>query len=118
VKLVWRVVIALIGYCVAVLAAIFVTISLVALAAAFPDQGRFGSIVHLQRNLGGILVFALLYTSVLALPGWLLAVAVGAKGQQTRPGFYIVAGALNALLAHGLTILPFFFPVWLRVRTH
>lgn len=90
-----RLLVATVGYGVAVLVADAVAISLWVVPTMLPDGGEFGSAHAVANELAGIAFFAVYVTVPSALPGFLVALHFARRynWQSWRP--YAFAGLLN-----------------------
>jgi hypothetical protein len=88
------------GYLVAVLVATLVTVALILVFSAFPDGGRFGSFYTVAKDVASFIYVGLLITVSYAFPGWLISVIIAAYRSISDKRYFIIAGALTALLAH------------------
>jgi hypothetical protein len=88
------------GYGAAVLVATFVTIGLIVVASAAPDNGRFGSFYKVLSNVAPAVPVGLIITSVTAFPGWLSSVALAARRSILTRRYFVISGGLTAVLAH------------------
>lgn len=85
------------GYMVAVCVAVVVTVALVLAPSVLPDAGASGSVLALLRDLPLILVFGFVWTVSCALPGFVVAILLGERGQWDRWRSYALAGLVNAV---------------------
>ena len=94
--------IAMVGYVAAVIAAVAVTLFLILLPTALPDNGAWGSFYAYTRDLPVVVYGGLVITFVAAFPGFLvtLGLAALAKWQTWLP--FTIAGGADALLSHSL----------------
>ncbi|MDJ0612056.1 MAG: hypothetical protein QNJ29_00160 [Rhizobiaceae bacterium] len=94
-----------VGYCIAVVVAVFVTEFFIFAPTIFPDGGRFGSFHNTLE--GALVVFwaGILYTLATALPGFLMTVFYAAKSNRHTVGYYCICGVVTAILAHFLLAL-------------
>ncbi len=90
------------GYLVAVLVATLVTVALILALSALPDGGQFGSFYNLIKDVAGFITVGLLITVSYAFPGWLICVVIAAYRSLNRRVYFLISGALTALLANAL----------------
>jgi hypothetical protein len=88
------------GYVLAVLVATFVTVGLIVVVSAFPDNGRFGSFYKVLTGVAPAVPVGLIITSITAFPGWLLSVALAAWRSISAKYYFVITGGLTAVLAH------------------
>jgi hypothetical protein len=93
------------GYAVAVVAATIVATTMIIMLTALPDGGRFGSVYKFATDMAMFFYVGGLITGIYAFPGWLISVIIAAIRNETRRGYFILAGVLTALLAHLIMLL-------------
>ncbi len=92
----------ILGYALAVLVASAITVFIIFVPTIFPDQGAWGSAYRALRDLPAMLFVGAYYTSVYALPGWLISVITAEFRNERRKYWFGIAGLLTAVLAHFL----------------
>ena len=95
----------IVGYIIAVLASVAVTVGLILLPSALPDDGKFGSFYQQLELILPIFVVGLTYTSISALPGYTASLFLAHKKNYHSMRFYLIAGVATAFLAHVLFAL-------------
>ncbi len=88
------------GYFIAVLVSVFVTLTIFLAPTVLPDQGRFGSFFSALNDGIGLFLVGMVYTFITALPGYAITLTLAAKNHWHGWKYYCLGGALTALLAH------------------
>jgi len=93
------------GYLVAVAVATVVTLLFYLTPMTMLDNGQFGSIYAWWKVFVPAAGIGTVHTFNLGLPGFIAAIVVGERFNWMGWGKYALAGALNAISAHGLMAL-------------
>jgi energy-converting hydrogenase Eha subunit A len=92
----------LLGYALAVLVSVIVTVFVMGLPTILPDNGKWGSFYSFWRDFPNLFFGGLTITAIYALPGWLLTVVTAEFRKEQRKYWFAAAGVVTALLAHFL----------------
>ncbi len=94
----------ILGYALAVCGASTITVFVMFVPTVLPDNGAWGSAYKALETLPMFLMFGAFYTSMLALPGWLISVSIAERQNEQRKYWFGIAGVATTVLAHGIAL--------------